>query len=356
MELLNLYNRANLQKYLAPFWNTRTVYDESLMIVGDSGASQLIYKPKGPVTVRNNTLEITYKEGVDYHVSGRTIERIPGGSLPFFREDEYYMDDPGDSPVVLRCTSRPGKNLFFSEGGVITKRMIFVSYETEQAWEGFRPSSGKNVFTPLLERFRKDGKGSVLFYGDSLTCGCNSSSYVGLPPYVPSWPELITMGLEDYCGAGLTYVNEAVGGWASSHAVDNWDAKVKRHLPYTDLFVLAFGMNDGWIPAEEYRAKTELMINRYFEAKPDGYILLVAPMTPNRETDWVANQSVCEKVMLSLQTDRIAAVPVYSVFMNLVDTYGKLTRNWLANNINHVNDFGARVYAQAALTVLGAYD
>jgi len=79
-------------------------------------------------------------------------------------------------------------------------------------------------------------------------------------------------------------------------------------------------------------------------------------MQPNTESSWVGNQLIFESVLdeISSEIGQTAVAPILSVFLSMEENHSKLTRDWLANNINHPNDFGVRLYAQVILnTIVG---
>ena len=124
-----------------------------------------------------------------------------------------------------------------------------------------------------------------------------------------------------------------------------------------DLLVLGFGMNDIHTHRELYAELIEGMIDTYLTANPNGSVMLVSPMNPNTQTAWLGNQRYFEEDLQGIAADRdnVAVAQVNSVFTQL-EASGKVTRDWLANNINHPNDFGVRIYAQVLLKTLAGDD
>ena len=56
-------------------------------------------------------------------------------------------------------------------------------------------------------------------------------------------------------------------------------------------------------------------------------------------------------VQAELTDVHIGVVPVHSVFASMMEN-GKKFVDYASNNVNHPNDFGARVYAQLILAAL----
>ena len=65
------------------------------------------------------------------------------------------------------------------------------------------------------------------------------------------------------------------------------------------------------------------------------------------------NQPLFEKVLTDIagNYERVGVAKIATAFLEMEKT-GKPTRDWLANSINHPNDFGVRIYAQVILKTL----
>ena len=201
----------------------------------------------------------------------------------------------------------------------------------------------------------------ILFYGDSITVGCNASGteYGGmLNPYLPPWYRLVSDYLADKFNADITVENKAVGGWTVKNGQDAFDERILPHCKDTDLLVLAFGMNDPYTPEEDYIQSTKDMMDTYLAENPNGNVLLVAPMLPNCQCKgWRKNQEIFENALLKIQGNypTTSVARVTSIIFEMEKT-GKPIRDWLANSVNHPTDFCVRIYAQVILqTLLGDY-
>ena len=358
MKINELPARFDAQRHLQPLWRTEAVYDETALIVGDTGECTLAFLPSGGLTVRSYTLDRIFREGVDFSVEGKVLRRLAGGSLPYFQTEEYFRREPDSVPIgVNRAFSEiplEGQRfLAYGERDTFTSREIAVSYEAAENDFGFLPQREK-ALEPLVKRLKAQGGGSVLFYGDSITVGCNASAteYGGnLPPYTPSWAELTGTYLEKTCGVPLKTVNRAVGGWRAADGIREMESRMLS-APY-DLMVLAYGMNDGPTAPAVFAQEIRTLAEAFLSRNPEGYILLVSTMLPNRQSDWrlshAAQEGLLEEVAHALPRTGLARVS--SAFRALEET-GKRTRDFLANNINHPNDFGVRLYAEVILTAL----
>ena len=107
-------------------------------------------------------------------------------------------------------------------------------------------------------------------------------------------------------------------------------------------------MNDGnasSVSAETYRNNISAIIQAAKAGNPNVEILLVSPMLPNPEVKMTeGNQASYEAELLSLETEGVAAAPVTTMYQYLMKN--KRYYDMTGNNVNHPNDFVARLYAQ----------
>ena len=218
---------------------------------------------------------------------------------------------------------------------------------------------------PIVE---KGEKVNVVFYGDSITVGANSSGYVGMQPRAESYPEMVSSYMvssymkKRFPAAQVNYINNAVGGVDSAWGVnrpgvanqileqegDHFEYRVIEEDP--DLLFIAFGMNDGG-SAESYKDNIREMIDRVRVYHPDVEIMLVSGMIANPESyfynkDYDAYQNAL--IELSEEYDCVGVATVLNSVQSVYAT-GKRFRDCTGNNVNHPNDFMMRVYAQTIL-------
>ena len=97
------------------------------------------------------------------------------------------------------------------------------------------------------------------------------------------------------------------------------------------------------------------MVCRFKDFNPNGEVVLVAPMLPNVETDWLKNQPLFAEKLYELEREYsfVSVADMTQMHWDVLAT-GKRYRDMTGNNINHPNDFIARIYAQVILkTLLG---
>lgn len=342
---ITTYSDDILNAYMQPIWYTREVYDESVAMIGETGSASLLYTPKaGSVIVRDYKLQTTYVEGVDYKIEGKTITRLAGGNLKYRDKDLFDKNAVNTSAPV--------------------QYHLNVSYKTDDLWDGLIPQAQTEKVSKFMNKVKNDKAASIMFYGDSITFGCSASSSPeggNINPKLPIWPNLVSTWLKRTYNADITTWNKAVGGWTSTNGWAKFNEEVMSvGATNIDLLLLGFGMNDGTLTSKDnYLANMKDMVDTYLNANPNGSVVLVSTMNPTSvaSPNWLGHQPQQEGWLteeIANKHDNVAIAQVNSVFTHL-ETH-KLTRDWLANNINHPNDFGVRVYAQVLLKTLAGDD
>ncbi|MGN1104860.1 MAG: SGNH/GDSL hydrolase family protein [Candidatus Coproplasma sp.] len=312
------------------------------------------------MSVKDYNLEKTYIRGKDYDVKGKSIVRLSSSDIPYWEEEDYYSTDYNVYAIGARkdiCAAMGGQRyLKYGEGATFTSRQIAVTYIKNDDWLGDIPQGKTEKFLNTIRTLKRGGELKFLFYGDSITTGCNASGTEmggNISPYMPPFDKMICEYLNRKFACQINRINTAVGGMDTKWGVNNLDERVIAYAP--DLVLIAFGMNDATTPVEEYRKMINEMIVRIHSSLPDTEIMLVAPMLPNNESDenWYGNQQFfnAELVKLENEYDFVAEADVTTMHKYILST-GKRYRDMTANNINHPNDFLVRLYAQVILTTL----
>jgi acyl-CoA thioesterase-1 len=112
-------------------------------------------------------------------------------------------------------------------------------------------------------------------------------------------------------------------------------------------------MNDvGGRDPKAFRANIESMLRRIREASPTTEVILVAPMTGN--PDWMATPPemfpLYRDALASLEGPGVILADLTSIWLRLMER--KRHIDLTGNGVNHPNDYGHRVYAQAILALL----
>lgn len=346
-------------EYLRPFWKTKKIVNETIMFVGEKDVGVLLYEPKEIISVKNYFLNTLYQDGIDYTQDGKKVARL-SDKIPYWKESDYYLPTFEQYRIGANkeICQRFGDERFlkYGEGDTFTKKQIAVSYLHDDVWGGPIPLDYSEKLVNVVRKLKAGQPCKFLFYGDSISTGCNASGTPqggNTPPYMPPFPSLICNYLQDKYGSEIELVNTSVGGMATKWGLDNIDERVISHAP--DIVFIAFGMNDPATLREEYRKMVREMIDKVHTALPNTDVMLVSSILPNNEADewWFANQCVFHEDLAVIERE-------YSFvgFANITEMQaymmqkGKRYRDMTANNINHPNDFAQRLYAQVILAAL----
>ena len=356
------FGAYSLYEYLRPLWNTQVIVNETCMAVGEE-AMPLLYSPSRILSVQSYNLDVTYQEGVDYEVTEKGLARVPTGTIPHFTLEEYYIPEPNDEWVKLKV--EPSKAwryiptreyLYFGESDTFTSRQVAVTYETEEAWNGFVPEDSSHLLPRAIEKLESGEGLHILFYGDSITHGCNASGVSEREkpmPQMPGYGGLVSDYLREVYGCPVTYTNTAVCGHSSTQGLEELEQRVISYAP--DVVILAFGANDRPpFTLEQHEENMRNMIRRIHEALPDAEILLVSPMSPNPEIVWWFAEPHVQfwegEKHLTEEFPFVAQANMTLLHLDILKH--KRYFDMTGNNVNHPTDFLQRVYAQVVLTAI----
>ncbi len=359
---------------ITPIWQGDVLYHESVMYLEDEFRARLLYTPTEVFTVWSYDYKTAYVRGVDWEVEGDVLIRLPGSRIPAFPLDDYYPTEHVEWQNFA-CTVPGRPFLKYGEGDTFQKYQVLISYRHNDTWRGRMPESKAAQFARFFDKLSRGEEATVVFYGDSITTGCNSTAVFGLAPYTPSFPYMITKVIADRYGYEISidadpnafmksgeaprtgkrvlhYVNTAVGGMDSSWGLQNAQERVSAYKP--DLLVLAFGMNDGGKPTEEFLRITQETVDLVRTSCPLVDVCLLATMLPHhRAAGFYGYQYTYEAALEAYAEGQahMAVAPMTSVHAALLEKKEYYTMT--GNNINHTNDFLSRVYAMTVLATLG---
>ena len=340
-----------------PIFSGSVMTNETVLFMGTDDAAPLMYRADEILSVTSFDLKTNYVEGVDwtFDAATHTIRPTANTRMPYYTEAEWYPESGR-----FACNLSGKAYVFFSEGSVISLHQVCVTYRHSDTWEGPVPRDDSAAYAPMLEVFAMRQGGKTLFYGDSITTAANSSGAIGCEPYIPGWPKQVHDGIVEATGnVGLEYVNTAVGGKNTQWGLDNVQERVIAHAP--DFVLIAFGMNDS-LSVADYSAKHEAMVDAIHAALPNAAVMLVSPMVPNLEaTSFVSRGTLFpqyEQALVALVAkfraagfSRIGCANVNT--MHAAVLAKKRFRDMTGNNVNHCNDFSARIYRDTILAAMG---
>ncbi|MBQ7924150.1 MAG: hypothetical protein IJ329_02465 [Clostridia bacterium] len=388
------------------FWESDTMYDETVMLIAPTDengeitglpSGKLLFNADEIVEVKqyfhaNNQGIVTYKEDVDFDYANGVITAkgtiqtdIYGNktevdtTMPYVTDRQWKGIDafPGLSTSSGIPSTEGDWQIPYTESYQIVQMQLSVTYRHSDTWEDVTPAYQGNVLSNVVNKLKNKQDTEILIFGDSISTGANSSSILNIEPYLKPWYNLMEEKLERHYGAKVTLTNKAVGGWTSTDGVNTagksgWmngtqitqaglptlmAGELKDYVP--DLAIIGFGMNDATLGVDlnTYAKNIRKMIDCIRERNPDCDIILLGTMLANSQAkDQYKNQtefSALNKQIARYYYDNthIACVDIGEMHQALLDN-GKKYIDMTGNNVNHPNDFIARIYAMNLLSTL----
>jgi hypothetical protein len=375
------YDRYDLETYLYPLWEGNTVYNETIWFAGDNFAP-LLYVPDEILSVKSYDLETTYEEGTDYLVDEDSIALAYKSGIPSLSMSQLYGDVPINPQIavtVLPELPNGGKYLYVDEGATISRQQVAVTYTHSNTIEWVLPRVETEKFPKTMEKLENGESIKVLFYGDSITVGANSSEYISIKPYAESYANMVKSYMAArYPEAEIVFKNNAVGGTDSNWGIDRLTglAAIDDIVPdekgehfsrrvlnafdgneTADLLFIAYGMNDQAYGSGQFKDNIEEMIVKVREKNPEIEIMLVSGMIANPETGFYNKDYEAYQEALAELTEEYENVGLSTTLNTVLSVYEhKRFYDCTANNVNHPNDFMMRIYAQTLLYSLFGAD
>ena len=379
-----------LNELMQPIFGGTTMKNETVMFLDKGDVRSLLYPIQSVVSVTNYDGSVTYEEGKDYVIEDGKIKITENSSIPVITRAVYY-NYPGHPQINITALYE-GKhvNIYWGEGMPMTNYQMNVTYTHEDSWEGFVSESKMELYADFIQKLINGEDVTLFFYGDSITHGASASFIDNYAPYQYSYSLLFTQALADLYGytvkyvttgmqgaprlpaedyvAGdrgtITYVNPSVGGWTSQNGKDNIATYVTPFVEEygCDLFLIAYGMNDGGSSARSVARNMQAVFDAVLEKDPDCALMFVSTMVPNPNATngWYGLQDKQEAELIKTANTYVkdgvpcAVACVTSTSLSVLEH--KEFQDYSGNNINHPNDWFCRVYAQVILQTLIGYE
>jgi lysophospholipase L1-like esterase len=291
-----------------------------------------------------------WKQGEHWHLdeSRTVLEWIGEPPVPAISMDQLYP--PAGSPNSYKHrVGNPEHNLLYAPGKWFHERNIEITYRRQDS------DRLGNLKTPrqlekTLDKLRRKSRLVLAVSGDSISTGLDASATTLTIPNQSGYPELVAAQLTRDFGAPIELVNRSVAGWSIANGVEDLD-KLLDSKP--DVMIVAYGMNDVGRRDPDWFAKQARLLQERAKARlPELEILWVAPMLGNRE--WVHTPRemffAYRDAMQGVVQDGESLVDLTEIWQQLLERKHDL--DLTGNGLNHPNDFGHRLYAQAILESL----
>lgn len=369
-------NANNHAVYSEDIWAGDTVYHETALFTSNKDTVKLLYPVDTVVSLRSYSLAINYVEGYDYEITADgEIKRLDSGRIPVYtgkltsetKDNDYYVQNAaGDGYIApVADTTHAG-------------HAVSVTYtHTETFADGYQPSAPASQYAALNNVIAKLENGeavNIVVYGDSISCGWSSSGLnlkkeevygsekdyiINMPPYAPTWIEMLMTELKaQYPNADINLKNLALGGkqsgWGAAEIANRLALWTDGDTVVTpDLMLVGFGVNDSnsAVSQADFKANMQSIIDTARSASGNATmeVLMYSPMLPNQSgAYWPAERLLgYETAMEEIAAGdlNVGLVKLTSIFNQIVKS--KASEDYLSTNINHGNDFTARVYYNA---------
>lgn len=330
---------------------------ESVLFVRDAATGEakasVLFPIEKVLAVRNATGDRTYVEGKDYKWSAGSREIVlPAGSTIVSKLPSDLRRPPKSQPYELTHRDGNGEILFGGKLEYAEMQTIVTYRHAAGLWKSPVPKFDPQALPRTTSLLRERRPLKIVLLGDSISTGANASGVYDAAPFQPAYPELLRLRLEERYGAKVELTNLSVGGTDTAWGLTQLD-KVVDAKP--DLVLLAFGMNDSaGRPPADFQKNTRQMTATLRERLPEVEFILIATMLGNR--DWVRLKHEYfpgyRDALRELTGPGTALADLTSIWTGFLE----LKRDWdlTGNGVNHPNDFGHRVYAQAIAALLVA--
>ena len=341
------------EEIMTPVWQGNTMYRESVWVVANADGSiddiPLLYPADRILSVQNSRQNKTYTEGADYTLADGKLRIPAGSSVPITTYSTYYGSG---SP----WPSSDGGYIYYpGEDANGTDQQICITYEHSGSWNGTIPENKSDQLPKFTEKLKNGGQVTIVYNGDSITAGANSSGLANVEPFMSRYSGLVTGALiHEYPNAEISEINTAVGGMDAVWGLANVETNINAYHP--DLVLIAFGMNDAGRPrtVEQYSSDIKGMMDAVKAKNPDCEFVLVTTSMPNPKGSTIqGNHAAYGPALKAMEGEGVVVADMTTMHKDLMAK--KDYRHMTGNNVNHPNDFLQRVYAQVVFETISGY-
>jgi acyl-CoA thioesterase I len=338
------------------FWTSTTMHRDPLCFI-DRGAGEasatLLFPVSNLVELSSASGDVQYVADRDFVLGAdrRLVIRTAQSRIPVIRSDELYPPADPDGSAFMFKRDSPRTFLMFGEGDLFHRRQVCATYAHQPGlWTAPVPAFRGAHMPRTMRRLRAGDRVAIAVTGDSISEGYNASGFVGVAPHQPPYVDLVAAGLTEAYGSAIALRNLASAGWTADQGLAD-AARVGALNP--DVVIIAFGMNDsGYATPEDFAANVAGIMSRVRQDVPTAEFVLVSPMLPNPEWHYPVLDRFAgyRDALGGLCTDGVVLADVTTLWQGLLER--KSVYDLTGNGINHPNDFGHRVYADAVLGLL----
>ena len=342
---------------LEPAWNSSVVFRESsvLLQLEKDGpiVARLAYPASEILSIENAIRNQKFDLGKDFQLSDdkRNLVWLGKSSVePITAEQMFPLKDAPNS--YRHRVGNPDQNLFYAPGRWFHDHDFEVTYR-RAGFETPKKKATSTATTSLqrtLQMLRSATTIKMGVSGDSISTGLDASGTTQTQPNQQGYPDLVAAQLMKSYGCDVLLNNRAVSGWSIANGVQDLDAMLESA---PDLLIVAYGMNDvGRRDPVWFGQQAKIIYDRSKAKLPNVEIIWVASMLGNKE--WMHTP---REMFFSYRDELAKLIGPDAVLADLTSVWQELLGNkhdldLTGNGLNHPNDFGHRLYAQAILQFL----
>lgn len=405
----------NDEVFMKNVWEGDTVYHEAVMFSNSADGivqkeKKLLYPIDEIISVRNDKLNKWYVLDVDFKVEDGKLMFIDGGSCPYWRgnfivpanADDSYVDPAlntgtsGTAASWYRTVESSDKGLNLIYDAYHEKCTLYVTYTHSKTWaelgeEGYTPEKPENQSKRVEYFYEKLASGeeiNALVYGDSTATGVSSTGsqlnyeLFGREPAengeyqfylrkekgdgiaaVPFFEQATNEMVKRYgSGNKVNYYNIANGGTGATWGKKNVLTRVdcinkyygKKIIP--DIIFIKYMANDVRTTPASFLDSIESMVSDFKSLYPNALVVLVSGKINNERCylfrDYRENVLKLNDVLsnVAARYDNCVAAKTTPFWISALKS--KDFEDYLSNNINHANDFWAKITAQIIVATI----
>ena len=279
---------------------------------------------------RYNANSKIYLEGIDYTVdyNNGEIQRTFNSSIPDYAKHILYGKKDFDHTKFTDFSNHP----YF----------IWVDYVTKNGERLAQPNDQSKYLVNFRKKLETGKPVTIVSYGNSITAGGEASTTELRFQFIyGNYLRSI------FPNANFKIEDVSIPGYSSKQGIEWWDTYIGKTSP--DLVLVGWGMNDhniGGNTPEQLRKNLVKLVGMIKERK-NAEVILYSSFSPNN--DWHFGSHSME---LYAAATKQAALEANCAYVDVYNTWVKVFKrkdqsSLLGNNINHPNDFGHWLYAQA---------
>ncbi|MDD5678370.1 MAG: SGNH/GDSL hydrolase family protein [Kiritimatiellae bacterium] len=293
---------------------------------------------KGSLTLRSAYVAekpggIVYREGSDYIVdyAKGTIARTSNSRIPDYSTNCLYGQKDFNHTNFPSCSNH--------------EWFVWADYQTTNGKIWAKPNDQRKYLADVRKKLEAGGPFRIVSYGDSITAGREASE-----PDLRFQARFGRYLQALFPKSRIEVIDVSIPGYASRQGLSWFDDKrYMGQIDRADLVIVGWGMNDhnrGSSEPEQYKQNLVAQVRMIRERKSAEVILFSAcPPNDNWRCGTHRMAQFAAAAKQAAAEAQCAYVDVYSTWAMVLQR--KDQPSLLGNNINHPNDFGHWMYAQA---------